>query len=397
MKTQKKSKHGTRLSQPFHLLCKPIGSQCNLRCAHCFYLKKSSLYPNENVWRMNDKTLDKFIRSYLATQQKNAEVQFAWQGGEPTLIGLDFYKKAVQLQKKYAADGVTVTNALQTNGTLLDDEWGDFLAENNFLVGISVDGPKFLHDRYRVRADGQGSFDDVMKGLDVLRRHHVEYNTLTCVQADNAAQGKEIYAFLRDECGSSFMQFIPIVEWLPDGRFSDRSCSGNQLGQFMNAVFDAWLAHDVGTVYVQHVEMLISVLMGYPASMCTHSPVCGRALVVEHNGDVYACDHFVSKEHLRGNLCHEDLGVLIEKPEQKEFGCMKSDKLSAKCHDCKFLRFCYGGCPSDRDPDGLNVNCAGYMAFYDHALPILQWMAQALRMGRPASDWMHLASGQIGR
>lgn len=378
-------------SVPFHLLCKPIGAQCNLRCEHCFYLEKTALYAGETSWTMSDETLEAFTRAYIAAQPEGVrEVQFAWQGGEPTLLGVDFFRRAVAAQKRYARAGMQVTNALQTNGTLLDDAWGTFLHDHGFLVGLSVDGPERLHDRYRRGPDGEGSFARVMRGLEVLQRCGVEYNTLTCVQSDNAQYPEEVYRFLTG-LGSTFLQFIPIVEPV-DGGVSERTVSGEAFGQFMNGVFDAWLPADVGRVFVQLFDVVLGMVMGYPSSLCVHAQTCGRALVVEHNGDVYACDHFVSDDMRRGNITKDALAWMVDGAPQARFGMDKRDSLPDTCRACSWLRLCNGGCPATRI-DGENWVCDGYAAFYDHTIPVFESMARALRNKRPASEWLQFSGG----
>ncbi len=385
---------------PFHMLCKPIGPLCNLRCTHCFYLEKNRLYPDEEHWCMPEKVLDRFTKLYIHSQPEGTqEVQFAWQGGEPTMLGVDFFRHALELQQKYVRPRMRIGNALQTNATLIDDEWAAFLAENDFLVGFSIDGPQRLHDRYRLDAKGEGSFAPAMRALEAMKRHKVEFNTLTCVQNENAESPEEIYRFLRDEVGTTFMQFIPIVEPGTDGGLSAETVSGEQWGKFLCGVFDTWLHEDVGKVFVQHFDMLLGIVAGYPSSLCVHSPVCGRALAVEHNGDVYSCDHFVTPEHRLGNVLADTLAYTVDGEFQTRFGRAKSESLPKQCRECKYLRLCYGGCPCNRlattadGEPGLNAVCAGYRMFYEHALPVLQAMAAALRQRRPASDWMHVMTG----
>lgn len=343
---------------------------------------------------MNEATLERLTRLYITSQPLGVrEVQFAWQGGEPTLMGIDFFRRAVALQKKYARPGLRVTNAFQTNGTLLDDDWARFFAEEDFLVGISIDGPEPLHNRYRSFPDGRGSFAAVMKGLEVLQQHRVEFNTLTCVQSDNAEHPLEVYRFLK-EIGSTFMQFIPVMEPLPGGGVSEASLRGDQFGRFLLTIFEEWLKGDIGRIFVQHFDVLLGILVQGVSALCAHAPVCGRALVVEHNGDVYACDHFVTPTHLRGNLKKDPLTRLVDCPQQKAFGLAKSSTLPRYCRECPYLFLCYGGCPAHRiakTPDGeegLNANCSGYRLFYASALPTLEKMAKALHAGRPARDWV---------
>jgi len=378
---------------PFHLLCKPTGPLCNLRCTHCFYLKKAELYPDEKQWRMPAEVLDRFTKLYIHTQPEGVqEVQFAWQGGEPTLLGVDFFAHALELQKKYARPHLRAANALQTNGTLIDDAFAALLAKNDFLVGFSIDGPEALHDRFRVDAKGEGSYAAAMRGLEAMQRHKVEFNTLTCVQSSNAEQPLEVYRFLKS-IGSRFLQFIPIVE--PDGAggFIPETVSGKQWGAFMCAIFDEWLRGDVGEIFVQHFDTLLGIVAGHPAALCVHSPVCGRAFAVEHNGDVYSCDHFVTPEHRLGNLLEDSLAWMVDHEFQARFGQWKSAGLTRQCRACEYLRMCYGGCPVNRlgtgadGEAGQSAICEGYRMLYEHVLPVFRSMANALRHRRPAKEW----------
>jgi uncharacterized protein len=379
------------------VICKPIGPLCNLRCEHCFYLDKVGLYPADERFRMNDEVLETFVRQYIHSQPDDArEVYFAWQGGEPTLMGLDFFRRVVALQRKHARAGLATRNALQTNGTLLTDEWGPFLREERFLVGISIDGPPDLHDRYRVDARGGGSLEGALRGLEALQRHGVEYNTLTCVQRHNGNQPENIYRYLRG-LGSRHMQFIPIVERSAEGGLSERSVHPRQFGRFLEAIFDRWLDGDVGEVFVQHLEMMLGIVLGLPSSLCVHAETCGRFIAMEHNGDVFSCDHFVEPEHLLGNLTEEPLSRLLDSPQADRFGADKRTGLPGHCRRCRHLRYCNGGCPAhriDRAPGGepgLNHLCEGYRLFYRHTLPTFEAMAECLRAGRPARDWRRQA------
>lgn len=380
---------------PFHIITKPIGAICNINCAYCFYLDKEHLYsyPTRSAFRMADDVLDSYVRQYIEAQPPGSpEVNFAWQGGEPTLLGVDFFRRAVALQKKYARHGQRVTNSLQTNGLLLDDEWCAFLRDEEFLVGISIDGPEDLHDRYRLDLHGRGTFKRVMKGLELVQRHGVEFNTLTVVQNDNGDHGARVYRFLKD-IGSRFMQFIPIVEHLGEGKISSRTVGPEQWGHFLNAVWDIWVLTDVGEVFVQHFDMMLGMVLGHPSTLCVHARTCGRALAIEHNGDVYSCDHFVTPEHRLGNITKKSLAVLVEGPQQTRFGQDKLDTLPKHCRKCEFLHYCYGACPAQRikhTPDGeagLNHLCEGYKRFYAHTEPGLRAMAEAIRRGRTARDY----------
>ena len=392
-----------------HVMAKPSGSVCNLSCTYCFYLEKEKLYPDSGRdWRMSDEVLERYVRQYIEAQDV-PEVNFAWQGGEPTLMGVDFFRRALRLQGQYA-DGKAITNSFQTNGILLDDEWGAFLAENSFLVGLSLDGPRELHDRYRVDRGQKPSFDRVMAGLDKLKQHQVEFNTLTVLQHHNAGHPLEVYRFLR-ETGSRFMQFIPIVERLapqpgPDGlelvapRFEGGalvarwSVGATQYGRFLCRVFDEWVRRDVGSYFVQLFDVALGAWMGEEPSLCIFAETCGRALVIEHNGDLYSCDHFVYPDYRLGNVQDESIRDMVGSPAQIRFGRDKRDALPEYCRKCRFLLACNGGCPKhrfERTPDGeagLNYLCEGYQRFFVHATPYMQAMTRELEQGRPAANVM---------
>ena len=379
--------------EPFHVLTKPIGPVCNLKCEYCFYLGKTSLYPEREQYRMSDEVLERLTRQYIECQPpETREVNFAWQGGEPTLMGLDFFKQAVACQKKYARPGMRITNALQTNGTRLTDEWGPFLRDSEFLIGLSLDGPEKLHDKYRKDRRGRGSFAAVMKGLEVLQRHQVEYNALVVVQSDNGKHPREVYDFVL-EIGCQYMQFIPIVEKLDDGKVSHRSVGPEQFGRFLNTVFDRWRLGDIGRIYVQHFDLMLGLAMGYPASLCVHSEVCGRNVALEHNGDLFDCDHFVFPENKLGNITQQSMTDMLDGPQAVAFGLDKRKGLPDVCGRCKFLRFCNGGCPAHRcatTPDGQsgwNYLCEGYRTFFTHSLKYFVAMAECLRRRLPASRY----------
>jgi len=384
---------------PFHVLVKPIGPICNLRCEYCFYLTKKEMFAPDESFRMTDETLETLVRQYIGAQPDGTrEINFGWQGGEPTLMGVDFFRRAVELQKQYARPGMTIGNGLQTNGTLLDDEWGRFLREENFLVGISIDGPKELHNRYRLDARGRGTFEEVMGGLEVLQRHKVEYNVLTVVQGDNAEHPREVYDFIADT-GTTFLQLIPIVEGLGDGEVTDRSVGPEPFGRFMVGLFDRWLEREhVGKIFIQQCDMMLAIVMGYPAPLCCHAATCGRSTALEHNGDLYSCDHWVYPENLLGNVATASMAEMVDGEFQTAFGRDKSAKLPGYCRRCPHLRYCYGACPKDRlatTPDGepgLAYLCKGYRMFYQHSLPVFEKMAECLRAGRPASDYKHADS-----
>jgi uncharacterized protein len=379
---------------PFHVLIKPIGPICNLQCDYCFYMEKEELYPKVRDFRMRRDTLETFVREYIQAQPEGVpEINFAWQGGEPTLMGVQFFREAIDFQEKYRRAGDHITNSIQTNGVLLDDEWGEFLADHRFLVGLSLDGPEGLHDRYRHDRKGQGSFKSVMAGLEILQKHEVEFNTLTVIQADNGDHPEEVYDFLK-RIGSRYFQLIPIVE--PDGQggVSERTVGPKQYGHFLSHIFNHWLdQEDVGEIFIRDFDVLLGLVMGQPASVCVHAETCGRAMAIEHNGDLYSCDHFVNTDDILGNITERSLGEMVNGAHQSRFGQDKRDTLPRYCLECRFLEYCHGGCPKDRitkSPDGepgLNHLCAGYKMVYAQCLPVLEQMAKCLRVGRPAKEY----------
>lgn len=400
----------------YHVMAKPIGPICNLDCTYCFYLEKENLFPRGENFRMREEILEAYIRQYIASQHV-PEVSFAWQGGEPTLLGVGFFRKVVELQKKYAA-GRVIHNALQTNGTLLDDEWGEFLAENRFLVGLSLDGPARLHDAYRLTKRGGGSYEKAVKGLRLLKKHGVEFNTLTVVHAANVRHPLEVYRFLR-EIGSGFLQFIPLAERLPDAEAQSLGLSlaappgGGQAGrlpvtewcpsprdygEFLCTIFDEWVRRDVGRVFVQLFDVTLGNWMGMGGGLCVFSETCGTALAIEHDGSVYACDHYVYPRFRLGNILNQSLGDMVNSEFQRGFGEAKKTGLPRYCRECDVRHLCHGECPKHRflrTPDGepgLNYFCAAYKRFFRHSAPAMKTMAALLRMGRPAADirW-HLA------
>jgi uncharacterized protein len=392
----------------FHLLAKPTGAICNLDCEYCFFLDKELLYPGSN-FRMDDEMLERYIRQLIDSHQID-QVAVAWQGGEPTLMGLDFYRRAMELEEKHARPGMTFLNTMQTNGTLLDDEWCAFFKEHNFLIGISIDGPRELHDVYRVDKGGKPTFDRVMRGVRLLQKHEVEYNILTTVNQVNGDHPLAVYHFIRDEIGADWMQFIPVVERInDDGRtlyqqgntVSDRSVQAEQFGRFLSEIYDEWVYNDVGRVYVQTFEAALRNWLGMNASgMCVFNETCGQGLAIEHNGDLYACDHFVEPDYFLGNIQQEHMIELVSSPEQLKFGQDKLDSLPQYCLDCDVRFACHGECPKNRfilTPDGeggLNYLCAGFKDFFRHVDFPMKLMAGLIRRNRPADEVMALLAAE---
>jgi uncharacterized protein len=398
-------------SRTFHILAKPVGPACNLGCKYCFYREKETLYPanrQQADWIMPEKILEEFVRRYIASQPAPV-VSFAWQGGEPTLLGVDYFRKAIELQNKYA-NGKRIENTFQTNGVLLDDEWCEFLAANHFLVGLSIDGPRQLHDRHRVDRGGAPSFDKVMRGGGFLKKHGVEFNTLTVVPRYNAQHPLEVYRFLK-EIGSGFMQFIPIVERVaesptPDGmalispdsavkaHVSEWSVEPLQYGKFLCAIFDDWVRKDVGKIFVQLFDVTLAAWIGLEPGLCVFQRSCGSSVVIEHNGDIYSCDHYVYPENRLGNIMDQPLASILDSPQQIRFGQCKLEQLPHQCLECKVRFICNGECPKHRfirNTDGeekLNYLCRGYKHFFTHVAPYMDFMAAELRAERPAANVM---------
>jgi uncharacterized protein len=382
----------------FHVMVKPRGPVCNLACRYCFYLGKEELYPDSS-FRMTDDLLADFTRQHIQAQAV-PEVTFAWQGGEPALMGLEFFERAVALQRQFCRPGMRIENALQTNAVLLDDDWCRFLKLHRFLVGVSLDGPQEVHDAYRVDKRGRHTFQRVMAGLALLKAHGVDYNILCTVHAANAGHPRRVYRFLRDEVGAEFIQFIPIVEREGSSRpeearlVSGRSVTGTQWGEFLIAVFDEWVRRDVGRVYVQMFDVALGAWLGLPASLCIFHETCGQALALEHNGDLYSCDHFVAPEYKLGNIQDVPLVTLVNSAQQRRFGMAKMESLPAACLSCPVRFACNGGCPKDRllpvpgEGGRLNVLCEGYKAFFYHVDAPMRWMAAAIRARRPPADIM---------
>lgn len=400
----------------FHLLAKPSGSTCNIDCTYCFFLSKEALYPNERS-RMSERTLEAYIRQLLESHRA-PEVIVAWQGGEPTLMKLEFFQRAVEIVAKYKQPGQIVQHTFQTNGLLLDDDWCRFFKAHDFLVGLSVDGPRELHDAYRRDRRGQGTFDRVMNGWRMLRRHGVEFNVLCTVNAANERHGRAVYRFLRDELGAKWMQFIPIVERATEETLAvankgwserpgtkrllytqtgelvtERTVGAEQYGRFLIEVFEEWVRHDVGEVYVQLFDVTLEAFFGRHL-LCIHAPTCGYAPALEHNGDLYSCDHFVEPRYKLGNIHRTHMLKLVASPAQRAFGAAKRDTLTAQCRRCKVRNWCNGGCPKDRfvlsrdGEPGHNYLCAGLESFFTHTGAAFNTMAQRLRQGGAPADVM---------
>lgn len=400
----------------YHVMTKPIGPICNLDCTYCFYLEKEKLFPSNENFRMKDEVLEEYIRQYIQGQRV-PDVTFAWQGGEPTLLGVNYFRRIIELQQKHA-NGKRIHNALQTNGTLLNDEWCEFLVTHGFLVGLSIDGPARLHDAYRVTKKGGGSYAKVITGLRLLKKHGVEFNTLTVVNRVNSKHPLDVYRFLRD-IGSGYIQFIPLVERLPDAEakaldldlaapprldgsmdtaprmpVTDWSLEPKQYGIFLTTIFDEWVRQDVGKTFVQLFDVTLGNWMGQGGGLCVFSEKCGTAMAMEHNGDVYSCDHYVYPHYKLGNIMQQTLGDMVSSEFQRQFGEDKKSTLPKYCIECDVRHLCHGECPKHRfikTPDGeagLNYFCAAYKHFFSHSRPAMIKMAELLRQGRPAADIM---------
>ena len=407
------------LSSGVHVLAKPTGAICNLDCKYCFFLSKEMLYPGDR-FRMSDELLETYIRQLLEMQPLG-DVNVAWQGGEPTLMGIDFFRRAVEHVERHRKAGQNIQHTIQTNGTLLDDEWCAFFKLHNVLVGLSVDGPQPMHDAYRVNKRGVGSFSDVMQGYQLLREHEIDVNILCTIHAANAEHPLDVYRFFRDEMQASYMQFIPIVErtteamiplanlgwgkrpgsdrplYLQHGaQVTQRSVGAEQFGRFLTTIFDEWVRRDVGKVFVQTFDVALGSWLGQH-NLCIFSPTCGKAVALEHNGDLYSCDHYVEPEHLLGNISKTPMDALVSSPQQRAFGQHKLDSLPKYCRECTVLFACYGECPRNRfisTPDGepgLNYLCAGYKQFFNHINPAMNTMAGLLRQNRFADEIMQLS------
>lgn len=377
-------------------MAKPAGARCNLRCEYCFFLKKKRLYP-ESSCRMPDRLMERYIRQTIQAHT-TPEVTIAWQGGEPTLMGLEFFRRVVEVEKKYAKPGTVIRNTLQTNGVLLNDKWCEFLRINRFLVGLSIDGPRACHDAYRKNPRGESVFEKVVDAAGLLQQYEVDCNILCTVNSFNSRYPLEVYRFFRDQLRTPFLQFIPIVErdnttGNQEGeRVTDRSVNGEAWGDFLIAVFDEWVRRDVGSMFVQFFDgVLASYVRGY-SSLCILRPTCGEGVALEHTGDVYSCDHYVQPDHLLGNIRRTSIEKLVFSDKQRRFGSRKWDDLPRSCRECEFLFTCFGECPKNRieqSPDGtgkINRLCPGLKAFFAHTNEPMRQIAELLRSGRNAAE-----------
>ena len=398
----------TPFAKPLYVMLKPAGAHCNLACKYCYYLEKNNLYQNSHRHLMSDEMLEQFTREYIEAQTM-PQVLFTWHGGEPLMRSIDFYKKALELQKKYA-HGKQIDNVIQTNGTLLTDEWCEFFAKNHWLVGISIDGPQEYHDHYRVTPAGKPSWEKVMQGIQLLKKHRVEWNAMAVVNAYNAEHPLEFYHFFRDN-GCQYLQFTPIVERLTeheDGRtlasladdreipLADASVTPQQWGNFLCTIFDDWVRHDVGKTFVEIFDCTLANWMGVLPGICAYSKECGHAGVMEHNGDVYSCDHFVFPEYKLGNIKDQSLIDMLYGEKQQAFSRLKHTSLPRQCKECDMEFACHGECPKNRfekdkyGEPGLNYLCQGYYQYYSHVAPYMDFMKRELLAQRPPANIMNV-------
>ncbi|MFA5906240.1 MAG: anaerobic sulfatase maturase [Desulfobacula sp.] len=407
-------------TEGIHIVAKPVGPACNLRCEYCFYLEKQALFEGDRRYRMSDDVLKAFVSKYIESQPTPV-VDFVWQGGEPTLLGTVFFKRVVELQRPFVSKKI-IRNALQTNGTMLSDEWCEFLKRHNFMVGLSLDGPEDIHDRYRRDRKGKGTFQRVMHGLKLLQKHNVEYNVLTSVTDYSAKRPLDVYCFLK-ECGVEFIQFTPIVERLPDTisnklglrlahpsspnskepktKITHWSVMPEEYGDFLITIYENWVRNDVGKVFVMNFEWALNAWIGNPSPICVHADQCGRALAIEHNGSIYACDHLVYPEYKIGDIFSGNLLSMAESSAKSNYGKKKETALPGYCRECDVLAACRGGCPkhrfakTDYGEPGLHYLCSGYKKFFLHIRKYLRVMTTLLENGLPASEIMKALEGPL--
>ena len=403
-----------------HVLAKPIGPVCDIKCDYCFYLEKRALFGSTEQYRMSEEVLRAYIAQYIEAQPTPV-VEFVWHGGEPTLLGVDFFRRVVELQQPYR-DRKQIRNTLQTNGLHLDDEWCAFFKANDFFIGISLDGPQDIHDRYRKDRHGAGTFERVMRGVRLLQQHQVEFNVLACVGRETAGRPLEVYRFFRD-AGIKFIQFTPIVERLPDRPTQESglwlatpatldrpeantavtpwTVEPERYGDFLIAIYEEWVRHDVGKMFVMNFEWALNAWLGNGSPVCIFARQCGRAVALEHDGSVFACDHYVYPEYRLGNVLDGNLGRMVEQSLAAGFGPHKEQSLPRWCRECDVLEACWGGCPKHRfatSPDGepgLHYLCAGYKKFFRHIRKYLRAMTQLLEHGLPASYIMQAVEGPL--
>jgi uncharacterized protein len=393
-------------ARTFTVMLKPVGSVCNLNCTYCYYLEKKDLYPETSNFKLDENLLEEFTRKYIQEQDVDV-ITFVWQGGEPGILGIDYYKKALALQKKYAGDK-KISNVFQTNGTFIDENWCQFFKDNNFLVGISVDGPEKLHDYYRKTKQGQPSFHRVMKSVELLHRYRVEFNTLTVVNNLTSQFPLEVYNFLK-AIGSTYMQFIPIVErnaieheklklvdqaYNKEARLTNWSVNPKKFGSFLCSIFDEWVKKDVGRHYVQLFDVSLANWYGEPPGLCVFEKTCGMTAVMEHNGDLFSCDHFVYDKYRLGNIKNHSLAEILHSKQQSDFSNYKFESLPQYCQDCNYLFACHGACPKHRflkTPEGetgLNYLCESYKMFFEHITPAMEFMVNEIKNNRAPANIM---------
>jgi uncharacterized protein len=405
--------------QGMHVLAKPIGPACNINCDYCFYLEKHALFKEGENMRMSDEILAAYVSSYITTQPTPA-VEFVWHGGEPTLLGMEFFRNVVELQRPFQGKK-QITNSIQTNGTLLTDEWCEFFKQNNFFVGLSLDGPRKIHDRYRKDHMARPTFDDVMKALKLLQKHDVEYNILACVSRETAYHPLEVYNFFKNE-GVRFVQFTPLIERQPDDETKAQglwlappakldgvepntlvtpwTVEPKRYGDFLIAIYEEWVRKDVGEIFIMNFEWALNAWIGNPSPVCIFARQCGRAVAMEHNGDVYACDHYVYPAYRLGNVLEESIGAMVNRSVASGFGPHKEQTLPTYCRDCEVLNACWGGCPKHRfartpsGEPGLHYLCSGYKSFFMHIRKYLSIFTKTLELGVPASEIMKVVNNR---